>query len=187
MRSRAIQGVDDWLGQANEVLQGQREQCISPSSVQTWDAGEVEKLVTLADFKVGLVALIEALSRRPGRWVLVTETDPDRYWQLLAFEDGSLIAEVVSNYWLEADKNWSTEQEILLGELGWSHPDPTGSPNRTKVVSTTSPDHLGVAQQAIRTLDQVFGLSRNDKLLVKMFSSPNRGNTPATPIYEEAS
>jgi hypothetical protein len=187
LRSKAIQGVDDWLGQADEVLKCQREQGISPSSVPTWDAGEVEGLVTLADFDDVLATIIEALSQRPGRWVLVAESDPDRYWQLLAFEDGSLIAEVVSNHWLKADKKWRTEQETRLGELEWNPPESIGSPNWSKVESTTSPDHVGVAQQAIRTLKQVFGLSGDDKLLVKLFSSPNRGSTPATPTYEEGS
>jgi hypothetical protein len=181
LRSRAIQGVDEWLGQADEVLQARREQGISPSSAPVWDAGQVEKVVTLAEFQEGLAALIEALSERPGRWILVAETDPDRYWQLLAFEDGSLVAEVVSNCWLEFDKRWSTEQESRLSELGWRDPDPTGSPNWSVVDTTTSPDHRGVADQAIETLHQVFGLSENDKLNVKLFSSPNRGNTPASP------
>ena len=94
-----------------------------------------------------------------------------------------MITEVASNHWLEADKKWTAEQEVRLGELGWNPPDPTGSLNWSRVETTTSPDHVGVAQQASRTLNQVFGLLRDDKLVVKLFSSPNRGSTPATPTY----
>ena len=50
---------------------------------------------------------------------------------------------------------------------------------------TTSPDVGAVAQQAARALREVFGLGDGDKVFVKMFSSPLRGHTPASPSVQE--
>ena len=40
MKSRAVDGVDGWLEQAEGVLRAQYERYLSPSSPTIWDAGE---------------------------------------------------------------------------------------------------------------------------------------------------
>jgi hypothetical protein len=183
MRSRALAGVDGWLNQAEKVLEEQHERSVSPSSAAVWDAGEVERTITMADFAEGLEAVLRVISERPGRWIVIAESGPFRYWQALAYEDGALVAEVISNHWIDEHFRWTPEQENRLQNLGWICPDPPHRPNWSRVESTTSPDVAGVAQMAIDTLRQVFGLTEEDKLEVKQFSSPNRGSTPATPTY----
>ena len=185
MRSEAVAGVDGWLEQAEEVLRDQRDRSLSPSSAPLWDAGQVERTITMAELSEGLEGVLRALCESPGRWVLIAESGPYRYLQVMAFEDGALIAEVVSNHWIEESSRWTPEQEGQLQDLGWALPDPPGHPNWLRVESTTSPDVPGAAQQAVRTLRLVFGIQDEDRLEVRQFSSPNRGSTPATPRYVE--
>jgi hypothetical protein len=183
MRSRAIAGVDGWLEQAEAVLEQQRERSLSPSSAPVWDAGEIETVVTFSEFSDALESLLGTLCERPGRWILVCEAGPHRYWQALAFEDGSLVAEVASNHWREADDQMTPDEEGRLRTLGWEDPHPPGRPNWTRVEPTTTPEVAGVAQQAVETLGGVLGAGEGEKVVVKLFSSPNRGTTPASPEY----
>ena len=183
MKSRAVEGVDGWLEQAEEVLRSQYERSLSPSSATIWDAGEVERTVTLTVFAECIEAILRALCERTGRWILIIGCGPYRYWQALAHEDGSLVAEVISNYWIERDTRWTSEEEDRLQDLGWLHPNPPHRPNWSRVESTTSPDVARIAQQCVDMLRQVFGVGEEDGLAVKQFSSPNRGSTPATPMY----
>ena len=44
---------------------------------------------------------------------------------------------------------------------------------------------MGVAQQTVRAVREGFGLGDGDKVFVKMFSSPLRGHTLASPTFEE--
>jgi hypothetical protein len=53
------------------------------------------------------------------------------------------------------------------------------------VSPTTSPDVDIEACRAVATLRTVFGLTDNETILVKMFSSSRRGDTPATAEYRE--
>ncbi len=183
VKSKAIAGVDAWLEQAEGVLRDQKERSLSPSSAPQWDSGQVEMAITVAAFTEGIEEVLGALCERPGRWVLIAECGPSRYWQALAFEDGALVTEVISNCWLEGEDRMTPAQEQRLRDLGWSSPDPPRRPNWTRVEPTTSPDVSGVAQQAAATLGQVFGIGVQDTIRVKLFSSPNRGATPASPRY----
>ena len=183
MKSRAVEGVDGWLEQAEEVLRSQHERSLSPSSATIWDAGEVERTVTMTVFAEGIERVLRALCERAGWWILITECGPYRYWQALAYEDGSLVAEVISNHWIEGDSRWTSEEEDRLQDVGWLHPDPPHRPNWLRVESTTSPDVARIAERCVDTLRRVFGVREEDALDVKQFSSPNRGSTPATPMY----
>jgi hypothetical protein len=51
---------------------------------------------------------------------LIVEAEEQRqlFWQALAFEDGSLCTEVVSNTYLDRDDQWTPEQEHRLAALG---------------------------------------------------------------------
>jgi hypothetical protein len=101
MKSRALAGVDGWLKQAEQVLTDQRERSLSPSAVPVWDPGQIDRTLTTAEFAEDVKDILRALTERPGRWILVAESGPYRYWQALAFEDGSLVTGVVSNHWIE--------------------------------------------------------------------------------------
>ncbi len=187
MRSKAIAGVDGWLEQAEAALRDQQERSLSPSSAPVWDAGGIERTVTVAEFTEGIGELLGAMCERPGRWILIADCGPSRYWQALAFEDGSLVTEVISNHWIEGADRLTPGQEERLCDLGWSSPDPPRRRNWTRVEPTTSPDIAAAARQAAETLRQVFGAGEQDRIGVKLFSSATRGGTPASPTYGEAS
>ena len=180
MVSQAVASVDAWLARAEEVLQAQQEHGISPSSVP-WDDERVEWVLPLGRFERALEDLLGRLCRRPGRWILIAEDNERRhhFWQALAFEDGSLVTETVSNYYLEGEDCWTPEQESRLLELGWECPDPPRRANWIDVQYTTSPPVDEVARLASTTLRDVFGLRTRDKVFVKLFSSPIHGDTPA--------
>jgi hypothetical protein len=167
------------------VLAEQRERAISPSPALFDHAGREEWTITLTAFSGGLEGLLESLCARPGRWILIVEPveRPHLFWQALAFEDGSLCAEVVSNHYLSDDHHWSRSEEELLLASGWKWHIKPYLTNWINVQSTTTPDIASVANQALRTLRELFPMGADDKLLVKMFSSSIRGDTPASPEY----
>ena len=185
MVSKAIASLDAWLARAEEVLAERRESAISPSLRSSDDGGYLEWTTTLADLSGGLERLLESLCRRPGRWILIVEHERRRhlFWQALAFEDGSLCTEVVSNTYLEGDDCWTSEQEDRLLALGWDPPELPKRPNFIHVEYTLAPDTGSESRRAIATLRELFGLDDDGEVFVKMFPSPIRGDTPASPIY----
>jgi hypothetical protein len=186
MVSQAVASVDAWLAQAEEVLRAQRERGLSPSSVLSWDDAGQEWVLPLARFEHDLEELLERLCRRPGRWILIA-TDNERhhrYWQALAFEDGSLVTEVVGNHYLEGEDRWTPEQESRLLTLGWECPRPPRRPNWINVEYSTSPPVDEVAKRASATLRRVFGLGAGDHVFVTLLSSPLRGDTPAAALAD---
>jgi len=165
----------------------QREQALSPSLAPVWDLRRVEGGPSGgAGFTEALGSLLEELCRRPGRWILIAEDNArsHHFWQALVFEDGSLVTEVVSNYYLKGDDRWPPNQEARLAALGWEAPDPLRRTNWIRVESTTSPPVAQVATRASVTLRDVFGLGDGDEVFVKLFGSPIRGDTPASPEYK---
>jgi hypothetical protein len=185
MPSTTIAALDAWLKLAEQVLSEQREHAISPSEGTVWDRSQQETFVSLATLSAGLEQVLNALCAAPGRWVLIVEHNVrrHRFWQALAFEDGSLCTEVVSNTYLEGEDRWTTEQEDRLVDLGWERPAPK-RPNFINVEPTTCPETGVVCRRARATLRELFGLNDEDEVFVKVFSSCLRGNTPAGPIYE---
>jgi hypothetical protein len=180
MVSQAVASVDAWLARAEEVLQAQQEHGISPSSVP-WEDEREEWVLPLATFENALEDLLGRLCRRPGRWILIAEDNERRhhFWQALAFEDGSLVMETVSNHYLEGEDRWTPEQESRLLAIGWEPPRPTKRPNWIAVEYSTSPSVEEAAERTSATLTEVFGLGADDMVFVKLFSSPIRGDTPA--------
>jgi hypothetical protein len=179
MTSKAIASLDEWLARAEEVL---LEQALSPSSSGAWEGVKHEWTVSLGSFELGLGALLDRLCCRPGRWVLIAEDARRsyRFWQALAFEDGSLVVEAASGIGCPDSERLSPEAEDLLVELGWDAPDPPSSPNWRRIEATTSPHISGVAAQALRTLHEVFELADKDRVQLALFASPRRGGTPAS-------
>lgn len=182
MVSKAIASLDAWLESAERLLQEQREQGISPSRVAKWDGQNAESILTLSTFGDGLQALLDSLCQRPGRWILIVEDAqcPRRFWQALAYEDGSLVTEVVSNYYLADENRWTDEQNRQLVKLGWEHPEPPRTTNWMNVEYTTSPATGLIVCRAMATLRFVFGLTLSDKLKIRIFSSRRRGRTPTS-------
>ena len=189
MASRAIASLDAWLARAEEVLAEQREHAISPSLGLCRDGNGEEWTIPLAAFSEGLEGLLEALCARPGRWILIVESveDPHLFWQALAFEDGSLVTEVVSNHYLPEEHHWTRADEEQLLALGWKWHVRPYETNWINVQATTTPDIRSVTRQGLATLRKVFGLEDEDTVFVKMFSSTIRGDTPATPVWPDAS
>jgi hypothetical protein len=141
----------------------------------------------LSEFAASLEDVLRSLCERPGRWILIAEDDhqPLHYWQALCFEDGSLCTEVVSNHYLEGDDRLSVGQEELLRLNGWGVPDPPLHTNWYRIESTTSPNLEDVATQSARALREVFRLSNLDEVRTRLFASPLRGATPASPDYHK--
>jgi hypothetical protein len=186
MVSKAIASLEAWLIRAEEVLAEQREHAISPSlGPLEGDTGE-EWTITVVAFSEGLEGLLEALCARPGRWILIVESAerPYLFWQALAFEDGSLVTEVVSNHYLSDEHHWTRAQEEQLLALGWEWHVKPYLTNWINVQATTTPDVGSVVLQGLTTLRELFGLDDEGTVFVKMFSSPLRGDTPAGPLYE---
>jgi hypothetical protein len=90
------------------------------------------------------------------------------------------VTETVSNYYLEGEDCWTPEEDRRLLALGWECPSPPRTTNWINVEYTTSPAVDEVADRAAATLRSVFGLRDGDEVYVKMFSSPIRGDTPAS-------
>jgi hypothetical protein len=179
---KARAALDAWLAEADQVLADQREQSISPS-IHGSQYGETHLSdQTLSDFAPRLPELLGRIASDPGRWILIVEVTAsgNRYVQLIAFEDGSLVTEVVSNINLDPAEQWDAEHEALLTRIGWSRPEDSGSPNWQRLYPTVTPPVDEVARMLLCTLRTVFGLRGRDLLTVKLFSSPKRGRTPAS-------
>jgi len=187
MTSKAIASLDEWLIRAEEVLVEQREYALSPSSVDASEDVTHEWTVSLATFALGLPDLLDRLCSRPGRWIVVAEDAErsHRFWQAIAYEDGSLIAEASSGIACTDAEGLTPEVEARLGTLGWDTPDPPNSPNWSRVEATFSPDTADVATQAIETMRNVFGLDGTDQVYFTLFPSARRGRTPASECLPE--
>lgn len=188
MESQAIRSVDDWLLTADEVLAQAREYALSPSSTQAPDSIERTWEVSMATFSLGLEDLLDRLSRRPGRWILIAE-DVERshiYWQALSFEDGSIIAEATSATYGGPDECHSPEVLDLLGELGWVSPNPPDHPNWWRSEPTFYPDIADIADQAVRTLQDAFAMPLSGRIRLRLFPSDNRGATPASEVVDRS-
>ena len=187
MVSKAIASLDAWFVRAEAVLAEQRDHGVSPTLGLLTDHDSYEWTLSLGALSDGLAALLGLLCRNPGRWILIIEAEQRRqlFWQALAFEDGSLCTEVVSNTYLFGDDQWTDEQEHRLLEFGWDPPSLPGRPNYIHAEDTTSPAIDVECRRALATLRKVFGLNDDDEVFIKLFSSMNRGDTPATPLYEQ--
>jgi hypothetical protein len=189
--SRGRAALDTWLADAEGLLAEQRERSLSPSSYAGSEPDRRhESTSTLGEVAAGLEHLLGQLTAAPGRWILIINDAqrPSRFVQFLSHEDGSLISEATSNFFLDAypDRrlSWTKAQEKNLAALGWESPEPPGRPNWVEVWPVFSPPVDLVATRALRTLREVFELGDDDTVLVKMFSSPNRGGTPASEVEE---
>jgi hypothetical protein len=68
----------------------------------------------------------------------------------------------------------------MLLTMGWHEPHLPGKPNWWSVQATINPDTKEVASLVLGTFDVAFQLCSSDVIAGRVFSSPRRGNTPAT-------
>jgi hypothetical protein len=178
--------LDAWLARADHVLTEARNASLSPSLVPgPWDDHRTEQASTIAEFEEHLDELLARLTFAPGRWVVIVEDDRGRFVQVLAYEDGSLLAEVVANFYLKEGDRWGQEDEAKLAALGWQPPCAPHSPNWRVMFATVTPDLAEVSALLITTLQAVFGLGGPERLDITMFCSARRGGTPASSADSE--
>jgi hypothetical protein len=124
-------------------------------------------LVDLQERLDGVLRLMLASSRR---WLLTIDADWEHYVQFLAGENGVLVAECVSNEFLEGDARLSEEAEELLPELGWGWPAP---PNQPNWVTVEEGEHIALdgSVLALQTLRRVLGCADDDVVQVNPFRS----------------
>ena len=178
-RLRPLTSGSPW---PKRYLRNQREESLSPSSAKAWGNVEHRWRVSLECFEQGIEDLLDRLCSRPGRWVLIA-TDAarsNRFFQAMAFEDGSLVVEAANNSVREVAKEFLPVADEKLTGLGWDAPDLPSSPNWRRVEATINPDIGAVANQVIRTLREVFEINGHDQLLLTMFAISKRGSTPAS-------
>jgi len=180
--------LDVWFAAADGLLEEQRRRSISPSTVAPGPGAHRECSARLWEIEDGLATVLERLLLDPGRWILIFEhgANTARYVQFIAFEDGSLVAETVSNHFLSDDSRWAPESEAALRTLGWSDPEAPRSPNWLVVWPTRSPSIAEITALIVATLRRVLALGDRDRVTVKLHSSPRRGGTPAseTPLAD---
>lgn len=68
---------------------------------------------TVRAVDAGLESLLGQLTAAPGRWIFIIEDarTPCHYLQAVAYEDGSLLSEVTSNYFLDPLRDTSHRWE----------------------------------------------------------------------------
>jgi type III secretion system-like peptide-binding chaperone len=151
------------------------------STVEEGPSLDVLAFALLAE---GLTEMLERLVSDPGRWILVLTFGPGDgiyYIQYLCCEDGSMVAEAVSNRYLSEPCLLSTDNERRLVSLGWESPSDDSHPNWRVLQPTITPDVAAAARLGIDTMRCVFGVTEDDRVCLKLFSSPRRSNTPASP------
>jgi hypothetical protein len=175
-------GLEKWFVDVDHLLAEQREHAISPSMVPSRTTEPGVWTMRLSTLRRDLVGLIELLVSSPGRWIFILDAGRPggRYVQLLVYEDGSIVAEASSNNFLEDSDRLSPEQEKALVTMGWNEPCLPGKPNWWSVQATINPDTKEVASLVLGAFDVAFQLCSSDLVAGRVFSSPRRGNTPAT-------
>jgi hypothetical protein len=175
--------LQKWFSDVDDLLAAEREHAISPSTVPAPSTEPAVWKMRLSTLRRDLVGLIDLLDSNPGRWILILGVGPHkygRYVQLLVCEDGSIIVEAGSNNFLEGSDRLSSEEEKSLAAIGWKKPRLPEKPNWWAVWPTIHPDTKEVAHLLLRTLEGIYRLPGVEPITCRLFSSPKRGNTPAT-------
>jgi hypothetical protein len=173
--------LDAWLSKADRVLGEARSASLSPSTVPyPWDDHRSAQRTTLAELARHLEDLLGRLAFGPGRWILIAVDNRARYVQVLAYEDGSVLAEAVSNNYLATEDRWSEHDEKSLTSIGWQRPSSPEWPNWSAVFPTITPDLGQITALLLATLRSVFRLGDADFVGLILFSSPRREGTPAS-------
>ncbi len=94
-----------------------------------------------------------------------------RFVQFFVWENGDLIAEVVSNAYLAAEDALSPEEEARLIEFGYRAPQPPRKPN-WRLDADPPADALIVADTGLAVLKEVFEVSAGGKMRVTLLRHP---------------
>ena len=143
--------------------------------------------MTLAEFAEDLEDVLRSLCERPGRWILIAEdvAHHHHFWQALCFEDRRSTSRPCRTTTWRRMTGSPPRMRVCCESVDGRAPIFPGPRNWSRTEFTTPPDIGGVAQQTVRAVREGFGLGDGDKVFVKMFSSPLRGHTPASPTFEE--
>ena len=123
--------LDRFIRNAETVLQEQRALSISPSTFAgVWEPRPHSEQATLGEVERNLASVLDRMVYGPGRWVLIVGSVDGctKYVQFLGYEDGSLVAEAVSNAYLVEPHRLSEDDEAALLRLGWQPPCPPADP-----------------------------------------------------------
>jgi hypothetical protein len=182
-KSKTRAALDAWLEEADRTLAEQREVLLSPSqSLDQWDDHGSEVTITVAEVERSLSDLLRRYVEAPGRWIVILREPevPGHYVQFICYEDGALLAEAVSNEHLPHHLQLDEDQEAMLSRLGWRRPSPPEFPNWATVHPTVDPPVPEVTARAFDTLVEVFGLSTDSPVVMKVFTSAIRREGPLT-------
>ena len=105
-----------------------------------------------------------------GFLILHADHDRNYYVQLCRTRDaGTLQAEAVSNAYLDPPHRLSAQQEARLLALGWKRPEPGDSENFWREVQARDDaDRRGIAQEILRTLNEVYALPAGRSIEVEL-------------------
>jgi hypothetical protein len=135
--------------------------------------GDRPVMQTVAELDSRLPAGLDLMVSSPTRWILIAKTNLGRYVQFLATEEGVLVAECVSNEFLQGESRLSEESEELLPVLGWDWPAPPNQPNWRRVEFDKNAA-LDSAVLAVHTLRRVFGCRDDDVVYARLFRSSHQ-------------
>jgi hypothetical protein len=141
-----------------------------------FNSGTQTLVTRFQDLNRDLEDFVERMTEAAGRWVLLiaTELTESHYVQLLTdSEDETLLAECVSNKYLQGSDRLTEEQEELLPTLGWDWPAPPNEPN-WRTVEFNPSSSLETAIRVSHTMRRVFKCSDDSLLVVKLFPGTER-------------
>ena len=132
---------------------------------------------TLAELEEGLETLLAEMIGDDGRWIVVIERgqEPLRYVQLLAFEGSgsAVVAEAVSDAYLDSGSELSRYEAGSLRQLGWSLADAEEDNWRIEEETPSASVH-DLACRLVATLRWAFGCDPQDQCLIKLWESDIR-------------
>lgn len=170
--------LEDWFAAVDRLLTDGRPHAISPSSTPPPSTREVGFTVTVGSIGSELTVLLDQLVHRPGRWIVVLQPEgSSRYCQAICFEDGSVVAEAVSNAYLKGDERLSGAKEAVLEGLGWERPENPGEGNWSYLDGSMEPDVDRLAVMVAGTFVRVLGCAAEVVVEARLFSSSRRGRT----------
>ena len=114
---------------------------------------------SLGDIRGGLSRALEGFSEND--FLTIEVTDRDRYVQFLGVSQG-ILAEAVSNRFLDAEHQLSEEEQRQIETLGWAAPNES-RPNYWRIWTSPIP-FVDVVNLAVSTLCDVFGVNSPEKL-----------------------
>ena len=137
-------------------------------------ASAVEPSVTTWEEFEGQVAVVLAHMAVDSYFVLSTTEKEDESSYYVQFAQGGkagLLAEAVSNAYLAGTRALSPAQEEQLGDLGWQSPPPRARHelNFSRQWPMPAP-FTEVAQLAVSTLREVYGIERPTRLQYRRFA-----------------